>query len=368
MKKYLIKSCILATLLAGAFISCSDSDDVKPKVEVTWEEGAFILHEGSMGHNNSKLAYYNTKTNELVEDIFEEQNGKKLGDTAQDIIIYGEKMYITVNVSNMIYITDLKGKLVKGGEITTSNTSIKDPRYLAAHNGFVYISSYGGAVAKLDTTNLKIVGHLPTPKYSEKLAISDNKLFVGTATFGDVVNNTITVIDLQTFTNLEHVEVESNPSVVVNDDNNNIFICSPWQNKPLTKMDAQTYSTTTIEGSMVSNITLQKNRLLMYNMNYSTTPATATFSQYDIVNNKLSNTSFLKIETMPEAEKAEINKIYHISVDPKNYDIYVTTSDYSTTGSVYIFDEQGNYKKHFKAGGVGPQKTVFVSYKQQLID
>lgn len=369
MKKYFIKSCLAAIIVTSAFTSCSDSDNVKPKEEVKWEEGAFILNEGSWKGNNSKLSYYNKESGKLVADIFEEQNGKKLGDTAQDIIIYGGKMYITVNESRKIYVTDLKAKIVEGGEISTEKTAYDFPRYLAAHNGFVYISSYNGALAKLDTTNLKVVGELPVPKFSEKITISADQLFIADSQQGDVAGKTVTVVDLNTFTLKKAIDVIYNPTVVVSDNNNNIFASSITGNE-VSKINANTLETTNIKGSLASNIAVHKNRLLMYNMDFSNypKPATVTFSQYDIAKDELSNTPFLKVETMPEAEKKEIDKIYHISVDPKTSDIYVTTSDFSTTGSVYIFDEQGNYKKHFKSGGISPQKTVFVSHKLQLID
>lgn len=368
MKKYLIKSCIIATLLAGAFISCSDDDNAKPTVEVKWEEGAFILNEGSYNGNNAKISYYNKESGKLVDDVFKAQNGKVLGGGAQDIVIYGGKMYITVTESNMIYITDLKAKIVEGGEI--SLPAKYSPRHIATHKGFVYISSYDGALAKLDTTSLKIVKELPVEKFSERIAVAGDELYIANSKFDNTVNgNTVSIVDLNTFTLKDPISVIENPTIVVNDEKSgNLFVCAPYANKEVTIINAKTKETSTIKGSKANFITLQKERLLIYNMDFFATPATTEFSQYNISTGEFSNTSFLNVTSIPESERGEMNNLYHISIDPKNNDMYIATSDYSTTGSMYIFDENGNYKKHFKSGGVGPQKTVFVSYKQEIID
>lgn len=372
MKKYFIKSCLAAILFAGAFISCSDSDDVKPKEEVKWEDGAFILNEGSYNGSNSKLSYYNKESGKLVDDIFEEQNGKRLGSGAQDIVIYGGKMYITVTESNMIYITDLKAKIIEGGEISTTGKGYDSPRHIATHKGFVYISSYNGALAKLDTTSLKIVKELPVEKFSERIAVAGDELYIANSAYNSTVEgNTVSVVDLNTFTLKDPISVIKNPTIIVSDEkSDNLFVCSPYNNNEVTIIDPKTKKTSTIKDSKANFITLLNDRLLIYNATFSTPPA-IEFSQYDITKKELSTRPFVNINTMPEAEKGEINYIYHVSIDPKNNDMYVATNNYTsvgTTGSMYVFDEQGNYKRHFKSGGVGPQKTVFVSHKGQLID
>ena len=66
-------------------------------IEVVDNEGTdgsifqlYFLNSGNMGNNNATLTMYDPETGESDPDYFMTQNGRGLGDTAQDIIIYGE--------------------------------------------------------------------------------------------------------------------------------------------------------------------------------------------------------------------------------------------------------------------------------------
>ena len=56
---------------------------------------------------------YDIEKDEVVPDYFLAQNGRGLGDTAQDMIVYGDKMYIAVYGESTIEVTDLKAKSIK---------------------------------------------------------------------------------------------------------------------------------------------------------------------------------------------------------------------------------------------------------------
>jgi hypothetical protein len=90
--------------------------------------------------------------------------------------------------------------------------------------------------------------------------------------------------------------------------------------------------------------------------NWSTYETTNTFYTYDVTTGKVNNASFLKDAP---AELASTS-VYMLSIDPKNGEIYIGTSDYSTNGTIYRFDNAGNLIDTFTSGGVSPSKAVFL--------
>ena len=111
---------LCALMVTAGFASCSDDDDDNPAkqpevpaVEKTdWRDStlvkmadtrAFILNEGSIGLNNSNMIYFDWKKDSISDRcIYEQQNAKVLGDTGNDICVFGDVMIATVNGSNYI--------------------------------------------------------------------------------------------------------------------------------------------------------------------------------------------------------------------------------------------------------------------------
>lgn len=78
------------------------------KIVFTAGNQALILNEGSWGGNNSEISLYNTATGSISNNHFSNNNGRGLGNVAQDAIIYGSKLYIAVSFSNTIEAMKLK--------------------------------------------------------------------------------------------------------------------------------------------------------------------------------------------------------------------------------------------------------------------
>ena len=94
------------SLLLFFLIACDDLED-KPSL-VPGESGdvyetgtaeMYILSEGLFNQNNSSLARYSFNQQKRTSNYFSANNQRGLGDTANDMAIYGNKIYIVVNVS-----------------------------------------------------------------------------------------------------------------------------------------------------------------------------------------------------------------------------------------------------------------------------
>lgn len=139
MKK---KNVCILVLLAALFAACSDSDIVIDPTDLPPSETQkiLVLCEGIWNHDNSTLAFYDLKSKTTDLDYFTTVNKRGLGDTANDMIKYGSKIYIVVNESGTIEVIDaatgkslqqieMKEKTTEGKEIN------KQPRYAAAYGG-----------------------------------------------------------------------------------------------------------------------------------------------------------------------------------------------------------------------------------------
>ena len=104
----------VALLFAALFASCSDNDHKdKEIIENPLAEDFYILNRGNWGMNDASIAYFNAATQELTADIYKSANsGDGLGDSAQDMIIYGGYIYVTVDGSNRLGKLDMNANLI----------------------------------------------------------------------------------------------------------------------------------------------------------------------------------------------------------------------------------------------------------------
>lgn len=65
-------------------------------------DNLLVLNEGSWGGNNAEVSRVDVVNSSAAVNYFSDNNGRGLGDVAQDIIKYNGKVYITVTFSNSI--------------------------------------------------------------------------------------------------------------------------------------------------------------------------------------------------------------------------------------------------------------------------
>ena len=368
MKKKLLKGLFIATAVS-IFSSCSsdDNDNIKPDDSfASSKTGMYILNQGKMGDNNANMGYYDQATSTVTPKIFQSQNdGLKLGETAQDMIVYGSKMYISITGSNRIYVTDLNCKLLKGTDgketiITLNNSQDipQQPHSLIAYKGNVYATFYGGCVARIDTTSLAIDKQVATEAYPEKMTIVNNNLYVTNRSgySAGEESTTISKIDLTAFSSATKITVAYNPTQITSDASGTIYVAGWGQfgddTKPATfqKIDSETGDVSSISNLSVTNMVVKNDKVLLI---YSD-PITyaSSLAYYDITNNKLETQSFVSTEK-------PLSSAQTITIDPTNSNIYITMSDFMTEGSVNIYSASGEFMKSIDTGGINPIGVYF---------
>lgn len=187
MKKYLLG---LAVLLMGTAVmtSCSDDNDGPETYLQVYSTGAYVVNSGNMYSKiESSLTAIDYASSTATQNVFKTANGRTLGNTANDGIVYGNKIYLAVDQSNTIEVIDKKTKQsikqIKTTELL-GNAEGAHPRHIIAGGGNVYFTTYGGYVAAVDTTSFAPQKMWQVGNYPEGLVFGNHTLYVANSNYG----------------------------------------------------------------------------------------------------------------------------------------------------------------------------------------
>ncbi|MBP6609795.1 MAG: YncE family protein [Paludibacter sp.] len=354
-KKNLFLSLLIAIGFGFTFSSCDPNETVED-VKVT--TGLLVLDQGKFLGNNAGLTYYDLATQLPTTDVFLNKNNRGIGDTGQDMIQYGSKIYVAVYSSSLIEVIDSKSLVsIKTIPMRNEKDAASSPRALASAKGKVYVTLFDGNVAQLDTATLTVEKRIKVGPNPEGCAIVNNKLYVANSGgMQTVKDSTISVIDLTTFTELKKIKVNLNPGPVVADKYGDIYVISKGNYDDI----AGKFQRVQTSNDKVTDIAMPAQYIDIvgdkaYVLSFEYAP------DYSVIN-KVVGTYDIKNETIVSSNilKTEITKTpYCISVDPTTNYIYVGETDYKNKGKVNCFDASGNLKYSFSTG-VNPAKVLFL--------
>ena len=231
-----ICSAIFIVLCSLFMTGCRGDEVIYPTIgtQVTEEEregGLYVLCEGNMGSNKARLDYINLKTGKYYSNWYGSQNPKQLkelGDVGNDLQAYGTRLYAVINCSHKVEVMDRKARHI--GQIDIPNC-----RYMAFRGDKMYVSAYVGSVAtpellgsvfEVDTATLSITNEVKVGHQPDELCIIDDKLYVANSG-GYLMNkydSTVSVIDLNSFTEIKKIPVGLNPTRIRVDDQKHLWI------------------------------------------------------------------------------------------------------------------------------------------------
>lgn len=350
---------------------------VPEEVEVTLPEytslqGFYLLNEGNMNSNKATLDYYNFRTGRYTRNVFAFANPnvpKEMGDVGNDLGIYGSKLYAVINCSNKIDVMD-KNSVKKIGQIDIPNC-----RYIKFYGGYAYVTSYAGPVelspeytqrgyvAKIDTATLQVVDKCLVGFQPDELDIVNGKIYVANSGGYMVPNyeNTVSVIDIDTFTEDSRIEIAINLQCCKADSHGMLWLSSRgdyYDNQSkLYVYDTRHQRLAKTLDLRVSNMWLDGDSLYVIGaqfsyvtMNYETTYAIINTLTMEQVSSKF----------ITDGTDATIVMPYGIAVNPITKDIYVTdASSYVDAGRLYCFSSDGIKKWDVRTGDI-PAHFVFL--------
>ncbi|MDR3218047.1 MAG: hypothetical protein LBU22_03565 [Dysgonamonadaceae bacterium] len=350
---YMMKWPVVFAILALIFTAC-EKDDPIPENEpyIPGSHGVFILNEGSMGKNNAGLSYFNFETGNTTTDIL----SGKLGDTGQDMLAYGSKLYVSVNESAYIRVVDLYARASVDSIALKDGSLPLKPRYLAAYEGKIYatISAKVGSVVRIDTATLKVEAVTKVGSYPEGIVAVNGKLYV--ANGGQGAGNTLSVVDIAGFREERTITVGINPYIIRADKYGDLYLTYQGDfgedTGGMQRIDTKTGSVTQLAISANRNFVIDDDLLyffgVTYNADYS---VNGSFGVFDVKTETLTANSII-------SDGTKIDIPYGIGVNPQTKDVYIADTDYATPGTIYIFGQDGKNKKSIRTG-INPNTFVF---------
>ncbi len=363
MKTKKIFVALMLTVIGVAFLN-SCKTDTPDAPDVTIGTGVYVLNAGKFGNNNASITYYDFKTGFPSGDVFLDKNNRGLGDTGEDMVRYGSKIYVAVYKSSILEVIDAKtAKSVKSIPLANADGTARSPRTLTTAHGKVYIVLYDGHVTSLDTTSLTLGETITVGRNPDASVIANNKLYV--ANTGGMsepkYDKTISVIDLAKFQEIKKIEVNLNPQAIDTDSKGNIFVISNGNYGDIPgkfqRIETGTDKVTDIEElKSAKGIAMEGDKAYLYSFDYdkSWQAINKKITVYNTANNTIISDNIIKTEV--------IKTPYCIDIDPVSKDIYLGVTDYRNNGKMYCFKNDGTYKFDFTVG-LNPCKTIFIYNK-----
>ena len=222
-----------AVILTG---SCMNS---KPPVGVLPEPGElgrlYILNEGVMGMGNSSIDFYDFADGTYVTDAFPAANPDVpfgLGDTGNDLAVYGGKLWAVMNGSNLVEVMDaLTMEHIRAIDVPVC-------RDIAFSGRYAYVTSWAGNVSddgdrtgmvyRIDINSLSIAGTVEVGYQPEDIAALDGKIYVANSGgMTDGYDNRLSIIDEESFSLERAVEIAANICDIAPDVYGRLWISSP---------------------------------------------------------------------------------------------------------------------------------------------
>lgn len=335
--------------------------------------GIFVLSEGLFNQNNSTLSWIDFRTGQPDSwssatgssyDCFEKVNGRRIGDTANDLLLYGSKLYLAVSESSTIEIMDASTcRSLKQIQLSREGKA-SQPRRLTASGGYVYVCCFDGTLSRIDTLIMAVDTTIQVGRNPDGICCSGTKLYVSNSGGLDTQNpdNTVSVIDISSFTEIKRITVRSNPGNIYSD-GNYVYVVSRGifdygtmnYDSRLHRIDTSTDQVINTYDIPVLNMDIVDGKAWFYGYG-----AGGTIQVLDLVTGMILDSDFITDGTRIECP-------YAIKVEPSSRKVYVCDAlDYVTPGALLCFSPEGRLLYRVQGIGINPNTISFCDQEVSL--
>ncbi len=180
-------------LLVLSVVGCKPEETTNPTPIATYEAGIYVTSEGAFPSGSGSLSYLNRQNGTFVQQLFEQANGRPLGNTTQAMAHWNNTGIIVVNNANkleLVNLTDFKST----GEIT----GFELPSRIAVTGNKAYVTewvSFGsnGRLKVIDLASKTVIKTLPTGPFPDAILAHNGHIYVANSNGSDIfVLNTTT--------------------------------------------------------------------------------------------------------------------------------------------------------------------------------
>lgn len=375
MKKYLLS---ISVLLMGTTVltSCDDDDPVYAPQPVLVNNGVYVVNSGNEGYQiDGGLTYLDASTWTSEKDVFAKANGRSLGLTPNDGIVYGSKLYVVVTGENTIEVID-NNSLVSLKQINTieamGENMGKQPRHIAAGHGHVYVTTFSGYVAVIDTATYEVEKmYATTPDadnadkvYPEGVCVYGNNLYVANSSLGNGMHPSIAMINITSgnVTLFTDENINNPNAVYAAEDGLYVLDYGKYdENWNQTGAGVKKISNGDVTDVVpATNMAVAGTKIFTYNAPYTTPATVPTYSVYDMTTGK--TTEFIASDDADAPFSASA-----ISADPIRGCVYIASyqessdypgyANYAADGYLNVYDMNGKLVKTCPTG-VGPTAII----------
>ncbi|MBR6250615.1 MAG: YncE family protein [Bacteroidales bacterium] len=338
-------------ILVAALWACDDMEDKNQSTtSATQANDLIVLCEGLFNMNNSSL--FAISNSNVTNDSFEAVNGRKIGDTANSMIVYGGKIYIAVDVSGTIEVVDRQTlKSLAQIEMKITNGTSREPRCLASYDKYVYVCNYDGTLSRIDTAALAIDAEVEVGRNPDGICAAGGKIFVSNSGGLSAPNydTSVSVVDARSMTVQTIIEVGQNPGrmaltplgivVLVRGDYEQV---EPF----LAIIDAENLNVSRRIDLPATNFCATNDGIFCYTYSY-----VAKAAEYYTI----SSNGAIELWT-PEIQP---QTPYCLAFNAKNGDVLIADAkDYTVSGDVHCFGADGKHKYTINNVGLNPNTII----------
>lgn len=339
---------VLATVLFASCESDNEINEIPLEETGNYSEGIFILNEGNFGSGNSSVSFLKPDLLEIKHSIFIEENeGKNLGDTGQNIGFYKDLAFIVMNVSGKIEVVNRHSF----EHLATIETGLVNPRYIDLYEGKAFVSNWGDAmdpnddfIAVYNLASFELEETISVEEGPEKVFTVNNKVYVAhKGGFG--FNNKISVIDPNINIIEKIIEVGEVPNSMVSDGN------SLW----VLSSGLPAYAETETAGKITQIDMINHQVVNELNFEVNEHPANLNFdgeSLFYTLENMVYRISVANQEVPGSSitEFVDEGVLYGFTVTENEIFASFANYDFTGDGKLMVLDKAGNLLNEFSMG------------------
>ena len=194
-------------------------------MSLAFAQELYVLNSGSQ-----------TLSHIQIENLSVVNNFAQIGLYGNHLALYEKRLYVVNSGDNNVQIIGLDG--VTQGFVNLENSS--NPWHIKIHNGFAYVTGlFTGKLYRIDLEHTSNITELFIGTSPQGMLVYEDKMYVALTGVNYPIygQGQVSIIDLNTFSIIETIDVETNPQELIVDDSGFVHIvCSGDYDEKMTKV------------------------------------------------------------------------------------------------------------------------------------